>query len=186
MKVLVACERSGVVRDAFLKRGHDAVSCDLEDSRSPGPHIKADARTLLQNGQWDLVIAHPPCTALSKASGGYYTLKHPERVAAAGQFFRAFLEANAERVCVENPTPHYLGRKWMGQASCVVEPWHHGHPYTKRTLLWLRGLPPLMPTCIVEPVLPWYDKSRACATNNREKAARTFTGIARAMAEQWG
>lgn len=200
MKVLVACEFSGIVRDAFIERGHDAMSCDLLPSERPGPHYRGPVEDILYDGQWDLMVAHPPCTYLSKAGARWM---HPaggvsvERLALAKDartLFLALLAAPIERVAVENPTP--LKIVDLPEPTQAIQPYQFGHPYSKRTLLWLRGLPPLKPTSFVtehRPYLPsntggrkrgqqW---SRGVAKTAQE-SSRTFAGIAAAMAEQWG
>ena len=206
-RVLVAFECSGRVREAFRRAGHDAVSCDLQPSETPGPHIQGDALPVMRE-PWDLVIAHPPCTRLSSlfltgATRGSPTGRYQDHPAwselpDALRVFQACLNANAPRICVENPRPHKAAREGlagvpgMGYASCEIQPWHHGHPYTKRTLLWLRGLPPLMPTRVVAPLHVWYDRGSSKrprerrAVSDPKDAARTFEGVAEAMADQWG
>ena len=188
MRVLVACEYSGVVRDAFLAEGHDAISCDLLPTESPGPHIQGDVRPLLRE-RWDLVIAHPPCTYLSIMSQcrGY----PPERIVGmidGAGFFNECLAANAPMVAVENPTPSGMARKLIGLPDCIVQPHWFGDPYTKRTGLWLRGLPPLMPTLLVEPYTAWVMSGKKPGATNyqRKYRSKTFPGMAAAMAQQWG
>jgi hypothetical protein len=201
VRVLVACEYSGTVRDAFLRRGHDAMSCDLLPTETPGPHHIGDALELLQPGRWDLVIAHPPCTYLSRAGarwlyqGGVINEDRLRRGQEAAAFFLALLNAPAPRVAVENPTPLRVFR--LPPPSHHVQPWEYGHPYSKKTLLWLRGLPPLMPTVSPEenvvPLLPSNTgagrragQSHHITSISAHDSARTFPGIAEAMAEQWG
>src|SRR6056297_904353 len=143
MKVLIACEYSGRVRDAFIALGHDAVSCDLLPSESPGPHIQGDVRELLRE-PWDLVIAHPPCTYLAN-SGVRWRVERGEweQIAEAAEFFRACLGANAPCVAVENPVMHRYGREAVGRGpNFTVQPWQFGDPLRKRTCFWVRGLPP--------------------------------------------
>ena len=176
-KVLVACEFSGTVRDAFIAAGHMAVSCDLLPSEKPGPHLQMDVRALLRL-PWDLVIAHPPCTFLTKARGKLDLAGMEEGIA----FFMECLNANAPRVCVENPTPFLKVQEILGKPSCIVEPFHFGDPWRKRTLLWTRGLPPLMPEMDNPNPKAWIVK-RTGGWRNR---SRFFPGMARAMAEQWG
>ena len=190
MKVLVACEFSGVMRDAFLALGHDAISCDLEDTEVEGPHIRGDVRRFLRQ-PWDLVIAHPPCTYLCNSSVRWLHSR-PERwgqMEEAAAFMRECLNANAPRVAVENPIMHKYAVELIGrQADQFVQPYHFGHPETKRTGLWLRGLPPLMPTEIVS------DAHHAERRIHRlppgrgraKERSRTYPGIAAAMAWQWG
>ena len=183
MRVLIACEFSGIVRDAFIARGHDAVSCDLLPTERPGPHVEGDVRPMLRE-RWDLVIAHPPCTYLAN-SGVRWLYSKPERwrlLGAAAGFFSQCLNANADRVAVENPVMH----KWAGmrKPDFTVQPWQFGHGETKRTCFWTKRLPPLLPTNIVagrdarvhrEPPGP----------DRWKKRSLTYPGIAAAMAEQW-
>ena len=201
MLVLVACEYSGRVREAFRKRGHDAWSCDLLETDIPGQHIVGDVRKVLGYNTWDLIIAHPPCTYLANAGVRHLHENVHSRngkVAAvsgklrwvcmkqAAAFFRLFLEIYCPRVAIENPIPHgyavtEIGRKY----DQIIQPWQFGHGETKATCLWLKGLPPLTPTNIVAgrehrvhkmPPRPDRQKLRSL----------TYQGIADAMAEQWG
>ena len=187
MRVLVACEYSGTVRDAFLARGHDAISCDLLPSDAPGPHVQGDVLPLLSQ-PWDLVVAHPPCTYLCN-SGVSWLHKDPDRwekMRAATQFFLACLNANSQCVCVENPIMHGHAKKLIGvHQTQVIQPWQFGHGETKATCLWLRGLPPLRPTDIV----PGREQRlhRLPPSPDRWKLrSTTYKGIAQAMADQWG
>lgn len=200
MRVLVACEFSGVVRDAFAARGHDAWSCDLLPSETPGQHIQDDVRRVLRGG-WDLMIAHPPCTYLSRAGARWLYQGgsvDPERLRlgeeAANLFGELLYTGRIPRVAVENPTP--LKVFGLPPHTQAIQPYEFGHPYSKRTLLWLRGLPPLMPTNVVDeykPLMPSNTgKGRAAgqrhhfANRTWKQSVRTFDGIAQAMAEQWG
>ena len=193
-RVLVAGEYSGVVRDAFRARGHDAISCDLLPTERPGPHIQGDVLPVLRE-PWDLVVAHPPCQRLSSLFWTRKTVCDPamlDEIPGAIHFFKACLNANAPLVAVENPTMHSKAKREVGSASCVIQPWQFGHPYTKRTLLWLKGLPPLMPTEIISgPYKALVDgnpkqKLRSDNLKHGKDAALTFPGIAEAMADQWG
>lgn len=190
LRVLVACEFSGVVRDAFIRRGHSATSCDLGPSERPGPHYQGDVREILGDG-WDLIIAHPPCTYLAN-SGVCWLSRDPlrlDKMLEAREFFMDLLNAPCERVAVENPTPH--GYAKLPPYTQAVQPCEFGHLQTKRTCLWLRGLPPLMLTddCrqITSELQPrermplWWGRSRS-----KRDRSRTFEGIASAMADQWG
>jgi hypothetical protein len=192
VRVLVACEFSGIVRDAFLARGHEALSCDLLASERPGPHYQGDVLDLLVPGAaWDLVIAHPPCTYLANSGvrwlyGGKGTERDPARWAdmeAAAAFFRVLLEAPVPRVAVENPIQH--GHAGLPKPTQVVQPWWFGHGEIKATGLWLRGLPPLVPTNVVVGRAPRVH--HASPGPDRWKVrSRTLTGLAAAMAAQWG
>lgn len=188
MRVLVACEFSGVVREAFRARGHDAMSCDRQPSELPGPHVQDDVTAMLRE-PWDLVIAHPPCTYLAN-SGARWLVDNPERwllMEAAARFFRRCLDANAPRVAVENPIMHRHGRRaaGIGRPDCSIQPWQHGHGEIKRTCFWLRGLSPLRPTNIVSGREPRVHHMGPGPERKRERS-RTLPGIAAAMATQWG
>lgn len=186
MRVLIACERSGVVRDEFAKRGHDAWSCDLVPCETIGNHIQGDAREILDDG-WDLMIAHPSCTRLANSGVRWLHERNLwKELDAACEFFCSFLNAPIPRKGIENPIPHRHAVERIGKKyTQIIQPWMFGHGETKATCLWLDGLPPLRPTKIVEGreqriwKLPpgesrWIERSR------------TLPGIAAAMAEQWG
>lgn len=191
MRVLVACEYSGTVRDAFAARGHDAWSCDLLPTERPGNHIQGDVLDVL-DGDWDIMIAHPPCTYLSNAGAKHLyrgKVLNMDRLALgleAKQLFMAMLNARIPRVCVENPIPSTVFK--LPRYSQVIQPYHFGHPFKKKTCLWLRGLPPLISTQICETAESskvagnWFNKGGRDRQKNR---AKTFPGIAAAMAEQW-
>jgi hypothetical protein len=198
VRVLIACEFSGVVRDAFRERGHDAVSCDLLPTERPGPHVQGDVLDLLGDG-WDLMVAHPPCTYLANSGvrwlyGGRGTVRDPERWArmeeAAG-FFAALLRAPIARIAVENPVMHSYGRLAIHEAGGLagtvqtVQPWQFGHGEVKATQLWLRGLDWLQPTDVVDGRHPRVHRLGPSPDRWRERS-RTFTGLAAAMADQWG
>jgi hypothetical protein len=193
MKVLVACEFSGLVRDAFIERGHDAVSCDLLPSETPGPHIQGDALELLGEG-WDLLISHPPCTYLANSGvrwlyGGKGSTPDPVRwrqMEEAARFFRAFLDAPVPRIAVENPIIHGHARSIIGPHHAIqtIQPWQFGHGETKATQLWLKGLPPLVPTKVVVGRAGVVHRMGPSPDRWRERS-RTYPGIAAAMAEQW-
>lgn len=190
MRVLVACEFSGVVRDAFRRYGHDAMSCDLEPSETHGSHFIGDVRCILHDG-WDLMVAHPPCTYLANSGVQYLFSREgrEEQMKIARMFFMELLNAPIPKIAVENPTPHRYAQ--LPPYSQAIQPCDFGHTQTKRTCLWLKGLPPLMPTDDCRQVtsqLParermplWWGGSR-----NKKNRSRTFTGIADAMAQQWG
>lgn len=185
-RILVACEFSGVVRDEFIVAGFDAVSCDILPTESKGPHITGDVLPLLRE-PWDLVIAHPPCTFL--CNSGVRWLHEREgrwqQMREGAEFFLACLNANAPCVAVENPVMHRYAREVIGRGpDCTVQPWEHGDPYTKRTAFWLKGLPPLVPSKVVE------GREAAChkeppSADRAKNRSRTYPGIARAMVEQW-
>ena len=186
MKVLVACEYSGAVRDAFARRGHDAVSCDLLPSEGDpsGRHVVGDVLALLKSEPWDLLIGFPPCTHLSASGARWWAEKRADgRQQAAEAFFKALWNAPVERVTLENP----IGRmsRAFRKPDQIIQPWQFGHGETKATCLWLRGLPTLTPTDIVEgrEQRVW----RLPPTPDRAKLrSLTYTGVAEAMAEQWG
>jgi hypothetical protein len=179
-KILILCERSGVVRDAFIERGFNAISCDLVDTSQPGPHIIGDAIQVLYSQHWDMVIAHPPCTYLSRAGARWS--KQPgraEKAQLALEFVRAIWDAPIEQLAIENP----IGSLWRWRKpDQIVEPYHFGDPYKKATCLWLRGLPPLMATLVCQNYLvDW----TSIAHRSPVARSRTPIGFARAMAEQW-
>ena len=181
MRVLVACEYSGTVRDAFLKRGHDAMSCDLLPTDKPGPHYQGTVTDVLYD-DWDMMVCFPPCTHLAVSGARWFKDKLPEQ-AAALNFVRFLLAAPISRIALENPVSIISSR--VRKPTQTIQPWQFGHGETKRTCLWLNGLMPLRPTNIVEgrearvhlmPPSPDRAKLRS----------KTYQGIADAMAEQWG
>jgi hypothetical protein len=196
MRVLVACEFSGVVRDAFRARGHDAVSCDLLPSEQCGPHVTGDVTTILHQG-WDMVIAHPPCTYLANSGAKHlYVGQHREngcdgdrwaRLGHAAAFFLGLLRAPAPRIAVENPIMLGHVRRLFGvpAPTQTIQPWQFGHPETKATCLWLKGLPSLRPTHVVEGREARVHREPPGPDRWRNRS-RTFEGIAAAMADQWG
>jgi len=193
MRVLVACEFSGAVRDAFISMGHDAMSCDLLPSDVPGPHYCGDVRDVIDN-EWDLMIAHPPCTYLA-VSGLHWNKRRPERAKLtedALDFVRLLLDAPIKKIALENPVGCISSR--IRKPDQIIQPWQFGHDASKATCLWLKGLPLLQPI----DVLPGGRKARranqtASGQNKLPPSADrwklrslTYPGIARAMAEQWG
>ena len=192
MKVLIACEYSGIVREAFKKKGHDAVSCDVIPTETVGNHIQDDVLKHLDK-QWDLMIAHPPCTYLSNAGARHLYPKgklNKDRLKLGLEgknFFMALHNANINKICVENPIPSKIFE--LPKYSQIIQPYEHGHPIQKRTCLWLKNLPKLKPTTIVDirqsTKIPgnWFNKGGKERQKNR---ARFFEGIASAMANQWG
>lgn len=196
MRVLVACEYSGTVRDAFAALGHDAMSADLLPTETPGPHYQGDVMDVLEDG-WDLMIAHPPCTYLAN-SGAHWLHRQEGRWASmedGARFFRELLYAPIPRVAVENPVMHKYAIEIIGerQTQCI-QPFEFGHPESKRTCLWLRGLWPLQPTEVLErPVSGHWENQTPSGQNklgpspDRWKIrSATYQGIADAMADQWG
>lgn len=218
MNVLVACEESQRVCMAFRERGHNAFSCDIQEPSGGHPewHILGDALKAIQGGQivtmdgvthdipkWDLLIAHPPCTYLSNAGAcrlyprkGELNQKRYEKGLDAKHFFMQFYNANIERIAVENPVPSRVFE--LPKYTQIIQPYEYGHPYTKKTCLWLKGLPKLKPTNIVVPKGGyvcgnseiWKRQAAKGEVIGKEKDAKyrskTFEGIAQAMAEQWG
>ena len=196
MRVLVACEYSGTVRDAFIRAGHEAMSCDLLPTEVPGPHYQGDVTDVINDG-WDLMIAHPPCTYLS-VSGMHWTtrgLRDPKLTEDALDFARLLMDAPIERVAVENPVSIISSR--IRKPDQVVQPWMFGHDASKKTCLWLKNLSPLVPTGLIEPRLidgrkRWGNQTdsgqnRLSPSKDRWKIrSKTYNGIAQAMAEQWG
>ena len=216
MKVLIACEYSGTVRDAFIKRGHDAISCDLLPTDKPGPHLQGDVSFMLDK-DWDLIIAHPPCTYMSN-SGVRWLVKdgkpyNPNRwiqLKSAVYFFNLFAEHTCSKIAIENPIPHKYAalpfetmiiegeripfqQKGIGKHTQTIQPYGFGHLESKRTCLWLKGLPTLKETNNV------YDEMMQLTYAERNKVhhcppgpdrwkirSTTYQGIADAMAEQWG
>ncbi len=181
MRVLVACEYSGVVRDAFIARGHDAISCDLLPTEVPGPHYQGDVRDVLGDG-WGLMIAHPPCTHLSVSGARWFKDKLPEQ-AEALDFVRLLLDAPIPRIALENPISIISSR--IRKPDQIIQPWQFGHGETKATCLWLKGLPKLWATCLVEGREARVHKMPPGPDRWKERS-RTFTGIGAAMAAQWG
>ena len=183
MRVLVACEFSGRVRDAFLARGHDAWSCDLLPSDRSGPHIQDDVRNHLSpNNNWDLMIAHPPCTHLAVAGVRHWAAREREQIEAL-EFVQALLSAPIPRIAVENPVSLIASK--IRIPDQVINPWQFGHVEVKRTCLWLKNLPLLVPT-EVSPVRINTFRNLPNVPYRWKIRSRTFLGVARAMAEQWG
>jgi len=195
VRVLIACESSGAVRDAFRARGHFAMSCDLLPSEQPGPHHQGDVRELLDQ-EWDLLIAHPPCTYLS-VSGMHWTtrgLRDPKLTEDALDFVRLFMDAPIERIAIENPVSVISSR--IRKPDQIIQPHQFGHDASKKTCLWLKGLPLLKPTQMVEPRIVggkqrWGNQTdsgqnKLPPSKNRWKLrSKTYEGIADAMAAQW-
>jgi hypothetical protein len=191
MRVLIACEYSGTVRDAFAAAGHDALSCDLLPTDVPGPHWQGDVREVLGMG-WDLMIAHPPCTHLAVSGAKWFHRKQAEQ-AEALNFVRLLLDAPIPRIALENPVSIISTR--VRKPDQIIQPYEHGHEATKTTCLWLKGLPHLTPTNIVgkgarhvtksgKSLPEWYNLPPSA--DRWKLRSATFPGIAAAMAAQWG
>jgi hypothetical protein len=219
MKVLVACEESQRVCIAFREKGHEAYSCDIIECSGGHPewHIMQDVIPLINGncefetvdgtkhdiaGKWDLIIAHPPCTYLSNAgaarlfpNAGQLNEERYQKGLEAKEFFLKFYNADCEKIVIENPIPTRIFE--LPKYTQTVQPYEHGHPYSKKTCLWIKGVSPLMPTKIVEPICSWVsggskdnngNKRKNCGMKFRDSKtkSKTFEGIAKAMAEQWG
>jgi len=186
MKVLIACEYSGIVRDAFIRHGHDAMSADILPTESPGPHYHGDVRDVLDD-KWDMVIAHPPCTRLTLAGVRWLHERNLwGELDEAAAFFRMFLDSPIPRIAIENPQPHRYAVERIGRSyDQRVQPWQFGHGETKGICLWLEGLQPLEPTNVVE---GREAKVHRCppGPDRAKQRSRFFEGVADAMAEQWG
>lgn len=183
MKVLVACEYSGIVRDAFNKRGHDAVSCDFLPTERPGAHVVGDVLDILNAG-WDLMIAHPPCTHTAVSGARHFAVKRADgRQQAAIEFVRLLMDANIPRIAVEQPIS--IISTAIMKPDQIIQPWQFGHGETKATCLWLKGLAPLKHTNIVEGREQRIHKMPPSPDRWKERS-RTYSGIADAMASQWG
>ena len=185
MRVLVACEYSGIVRDAFTKVGHDAISCDILPTESPGQHYQGDVRDMLDR-DWDLIIAHPPCTRLTNAGVRWLHERNLwDELDAACEFFRLFLDHPCPRIAIENPIPHKHAVERIGRKhDQVIQPWQHGHGETKAVCLWLKGLPPLAQTEVVIGRDARVHRMPP-GPNRAKERSRFFPGIAAAMASQW-
>lgn len=190
MKVLVACEYSGTVRDAFAALGHDATSCDLLPSEKPGKHYQGDVFDIINDG-WDLMVAHPPCTHLAVSGSRWFHLKEKEQLEAL-DFVRMILAAPIPYIALENPVSVISSK--IRKPDQIIQPWQFGHEATKTTCLWLKNLPPLRPTNIVgkgervvtksgKPLPKWYNIPPS--PDRWKGRSRTFPGIAHAMASQW-
>lgn len=211
MKILVACEFSGIVREAFKSKGHDAWSCDLLDSEIPGQHIKDDIVLHLNEG-WDMMIAHPPCTYITNAGvrhlhsvpsrTGKVTAVHGEDrwilMYIACGFFNLLQRANIPKICVENPVPHGYAREIIGGYNQIIQPYQFGDDASKKTCLWLKNLSKLKSTNYIEPHISskgkkvWGNQTPGGwnklgpSVDRWKERSRTYSGIAQAMADQWG
>jgi len=182
MRILVACEYSGTVRDAFIARGHDAISCDILPTEKPGPHIQGDVTEVLNQG-WDMMVAFPPCTHLAVSGARYFKEKRADgRQQKALDFVRMLMDAPIDRIAIENPVSVISSH--IRKPDQTIQPWQFGHGETKRTCLWLKNLPKLTPTDIVEGreqrIL-----NMSPSPNRAKERSKTFQGIANAMAKQW-
>ena len=189
LRVLVACEYSGIVRDAFIKAGHQAMSCDLLDTEQPGPHYQGDIRDVIgghhgYSHKFDLMVAHPPCTHLSVSGARHFAAKQASGVQQeALEFVRFLMAAEVPMIAIENPISIISSR--IRKPDQVIQPWQYGHGETKATCLWLKGLPLLTPTNIVSGREARIHKMPP-GPNRWKERSRTFQGIADAMAMQWG
>lgn len=181
MNVLIACEYSGTVRDAFIRRGHDAVSCDLLPTESPGPHYQGDVREII-NENWDMMIAHPPCTHLAVSGARWFKEKQREQIEAL-DFVRFLLDAPIKFIALENPVSVISSK--IKKPDQIIQPWMFGHGETKATCLWLKNLQLLKPTKVVSGRENKIHKMPPSA-DRWKKRSLTYQGIAEAMAEQWG
>lgn len=205
MKVLIACEESQEVCKAFRERGHEAYSCDIQECSGGHPewHIQGDALEAIK-GEWDLIIAFPPCTYLTVTGNRWFNIerygqkaiqRHKDREEAA-EFFLKFANANCDKIAIENPIG-YMSSAYR-KPDQIIQPYMFGHPARKATCLWLKGLKPLEPTKIVQPEIiqykngkgtdnPWHMETTNLPARERAKArSKTFPGVAAAMAAQWG
>lgn len=196
MKILIACEFSGIVRDAFTAKGHDAISCDFLPSETPGKHYQGNVFDIIDDG-FDLMIAHPPCTYLSNSGVRWLKGNHERQSKReeAREFVINLYNSEINMICIENPIGH-LSTSWR-KPDQILQPFHHGHEEWKSTCLWLKNLPLLKPSEIVKPeeklcggAKPGRITSRLHrmppGPNRWKERSRTFKGIAEAMAEQWG
>ena len=194
MKVLIACEFSGIVRDAFKKKGHDAWSCDILESESKGNHIKGDVLERLDEG-WDLMIAHPPCTHLAVSGARWFKYKQKEQIEAL-DFVKKLLDAPIDKIALENPVSIISSK--IRKPDQIIQPYQFGHEAQKTTCLWLKNLPKLESTKVVSKGQftifksgkkhpKWYADALKLSKHDRmKKRSETFKGIAEAMADQWG
>ena len=181
MNVLIACEYSGSVRDAFTREGHFAMSCDLLDTETPGLHYKGDVTQILGLG-WDLMIAHPPCTHLAVSGSRWFKDKVSEQAEALA-FVRLLMDAPIPCIVIENPVSIISSK--IRKPDQIIQPWQFGHGETKATCLWLKGLPKLTPTNVVDGREARVHRMPPGPNRARERS-RTYSGVAEAMAQQWG
>ena len=181
MKVLIACEYSGAVRDAFINNGHDAMSCDLLPTDVNGPHYQGDVFDVINDG-WDLMIAHPPCTHLAVSGARWFNDKVEEQKEAL-EFVQRLMDAPINKIAIENPISIISSR--IRKPDQIIQPWMFGHGETKATCLWLKGLPKLFATDVVEGREAKIHKMSP-GPNRWKERSKTYQGIATAMANQWG
>lgn len=185
MKILIACEFSGIVRDAFAAKGHDAWSCDLLPTERTGNHIQGDVLEVIKD-DWDMMIAHPPCTRLANSGVMWLEKRNLWGDLQKGiDFFLALKNANIPMIAVENPIQHKYAREFIGRPDQIIQPWMFGHGEQKATCFWLKGLPKLQPTDIVEGREQRLHRLPP-SPNRWKERSRTYHGIADAMADQWG
>jgi len=190
MKVLIACEYSGVVRDAFINNGHDAMSCDLLPTDVPGNHYHGNVFDVINDG-WDLMIAHPPCTHLAVSGARWFKDKVKEQ-AESLEFVRRLMDAPINRIAIENPISIISSR--IRKPEQIIQPWMFGHPEAKATCLWLKGLPTLSATDVLTKPECGYWSNQTPSGQNKlgpskdrwKERSKTYQGIAIAMANQWG
>lgn len=202
MKILIACEFSGTVREAFKKLGHDVLSCDLEPTDIPGNHYQGDIMDIINDG-WDMMIAHPPCTYLTVTGNKWFKDEYKDRFPTRQQdrkdaikFFMQLANAPIDKIAIENPIG-IMSSTWK-KPDQIIQPWQYGHEATKSTCLWLKNLPLLIPTKVVNKgefvtfksgkrMTKWYADAASHSPKERAKIRnKTFQGIADAMADQWG
>jgi hypothetical protein len=195
MKILIACEFSGTVRDAFIKAGHDAVSCDIEPTDSPGPHYQGDMFDIINDG-WDMMIAFPPCTHLAVSGAKHFAKKRADGRQQQGiDFFLKVVNADIPKIAVENPVG--IMSSIYRKPDQIIQPWQFGHEVSKKTCFWLKNMPLLTPTNIVSDgeyitfpsgkrMHKWYADKAFGGIERQKVRNKTFQGIADAMADQWG
>jgi hypothetical protein len=182
MKILIACEYSGTVRDSFIAMGHEVMSCDLLPTDKPGPHYQGDVFDIINDG-WDLMVAHPPCTHLAVSGARHFAEKRADGRQQAGiDFFMALANAVIPKICIENPVC-IMSTIWR-KPDQIIQPWQYGHGETKSTCFWLKGLPLLQPTDVVEGRADRIHKMPPSADRWKLRS-QTYQGIADAMAQQW-
>ena len=196
MRILIACEFSGSVRDEFIKLGHDAISCDLEPTEKPGPHYQGDVMDIIDDG-WDMMIAFPPCTHLAVSGAAHFAKKRADGRQQQGiDFFMSLVNCNIPKYAIENPVG-IMSTNYR-KPDQIIQPWQFGFPTTKATCLWLKNLPKLEPTNIVDKGEVWtaksgnrmsqwfYETSLLPPKERTKMRNKTFPGVAAAMATQWG